>query len=72
MYMNTAATQDCSKAYNKEGKWDKGQAFCKLQVGTSKEELIQPNALSLKKWDLQSLPLEVTMRNEDKNPISKQ
>lgn len=41
-------TQSCSKAYNEEGKWAKGQDFCELGIGTVKEELIKPNALSVK------------------------
>lgn len=45
MYMNTGGVQDCSKAYNEKGKWAKVKIF---GVGTNKESLIQPNALSLK------------------------
>lgn len=47
MCMNTGYTQGCNKAYNEEGKGAKGKIF-EIGTGTIKEELVQPNALSVK------------------------
>lgn len=70
--MNTGATEDYSKAHNEEGKWAEGQKVCEQGVGTSKEELIQSNALSLKGKRLKNTSFRNDNEEWKKDPTSKQ